>query len=230
MRPHRPNFRWTRAAPCSRSVESDEHHLRTRRTHPGRVPTWLRVLIPTVLILVWFARSAPAGRRSAPSATSVENEQAQFLPASAEATEVQELQAEFRLRGRDPAIVVYATDDGLSDAARRRRCARRRRLLPGLEGVVADGVSPPVVSDDGEAAEVFVQVDAPHARSTTSSRRCATHRQTAATASGRRHRSGGLHRRPHRRVRGHRRAAAPRRLRRGVRDPRRSCTGRRCCR
>lgn len=126
---------------------------------PSRVPTWLRVLIPTVLILLWFGAFGAGGASFGALSDVVENEQSQFLPAEAESTRVQDLQAEFRSADVIPAIVVYARDGGLTDedtAAIEDDAA----AFAEVEGVVDDGVSPPVFSEDGAAAEVFVQVDA----------------------------------------------------------------------
>jgi RND superfamily putative drug exporter len=128
-------------------------------SRPRRVPTWLRVLIPTVLILLWFGAFGAGGASFGALSDVVENEQSQFLPAEAESTRVQGLQADFRSADVIPAIVVYARDGGLTDedtAAIEDDAA----AFADVDGVVDDGVSPPVVSDDGAAAEVFVQVDA----------------------------------------------------------------------
>ncbi|MEV1129816.1 MMPL family transporter [Agromyces sp. NPDC049794] len=126
---------------------------------PGRVPTWLRVLIPTVLILVWFAAFGAGGASFGALSDVVENEQAQFLPDDAESTKVQDLQSEFRSGDAIPAIVVYARDGGLTDADTA-AIADDAAAFADVAGVTTDGVSPPVPSDDGEAASVFVQVDA----------------------------------------------------------------------
>ncbi len=57
-----------------------------------------------------------------------------------------------------PAVVVYARDGGLTDADTD-AVADDAVAFQDIDGVVDDGVSPPVASDDGEAVEVFVQVD-----------------------------------------------------------------------
>ena len=54
----------------------------SRRTI-GRVPAWLRVLIPTVLILVWFALFGAGGAAFGTISDVQPNDQASFLPASA---------------------------------------------------------------------------------------------------------------------------------------------------
>ncbi|WP_084003504.1 MMPL family transporter [Agromyces aureus] len=127
-------------------------------TRSGRVPTWLRVLLPTVLILVWFAAFGAGGASFGTLSDVVENDQAQFLPASSESAEVQALQSEFRGDESIPAIVVYARDGGLTDADVE-AIDDDAEAFASIDGVLADGVSPAVQSEDGEAAEVFVQVD-----------------------------------------------------------------------
>ncbi|GAA1518120.1 RND superfamily putative drug exporter [Agromyces terreus] len=130
-------------------------------TRPARrrsVPTWLRVLIPAVLILVWFGAFGAGGASFGTLSDVVENDQAQFLPASSESAEVQELQAGFRGDESIPAIVVYARDAGLTDADVS-AIADDAEAFADLDGVLADGVSPAVESEDGAAAEVFVQID-----------------------------------------------------------------------
>ena len=133
---------------------------RTRpESTPSRVPTWLRALIPAVLILVWFGAFGAGGASFGALSDLVENEQAQFLPADAESTRAQDLQAEFRSADVIPAIVVYERDGGITTADER-AIEADAAAFQGVEGVVDDGVSPPVASDDGEAVEVFVQLDA----------------------------------------------------------------------
>ena len=126
---------------------------------PSRVPTWLRALIPTALILVWFGAFGAGGASFGALSDLVENEQAQFLPADAESTRALDLQSEFRSEDVIPAIVVYERDGGIT-AADERAIEADAAAFQDVEGVVDDGVSPPVASDDGEAVEVFVQVDA----------------------------------------------------------------------
>ena len=134
----------------------DRERTPPARTH--RVPTWLRVLIPTVLILVWFAAFGAGGASFGSLSDVIENDQSQFLPADSESTLVQESQAEFRSAEVIPAIVVYARDGGLTDADTE-AIADDAAAFQDIDGVVSEGVSPAVVSDDGAAAEVFVQVD-----------------------------------------------------------------------
>ena len=124
-----------------------------------RIPTWLRVLIPTTLILVWFVAFGAGGASFGGLSEVAENSLAQFLPEDAESTRVQDAQAEFRSADVIPAIVVYTRDGGLTDAATE-AIADDAEAFRGVQGVAADGVSPPVASVDGDAATVFVQIEA----------------------------------------------------------------------
>ncbi|KQO99485.1 MMPL family transporter [Leifsonia sp. Leaf264] len=123
------------------------------------VPVWLRVALPVVLILVWFGLFAAGGASFGSLSTVVENDQSQFLPANSEATQVQELQEGFRSADVIPAIVVYERDGGLTDADDA-AIDSDATAFQSIDGVIDDGVSPAVVSEDGEAAELFVQIDA----------------------------------------------------------------------
>jgi RND superfamily putative drug exporter len=121
-------------------------------------PRWLRVLIPLVLALVWFGVFAVGGSSFSKVSQVATNDQAQHLPASAEATTVQELQAEFRDSDLVPAVLVYERASGLTDADKN-EIERQVDRLAELNGVQADAVSPPIYSEDGQAAEVFVPMD-----------------------------------------------------------------------
>ncbi|MGR2753213.1 MMPL family transporter [Agromyces arachidis] len=126
---------------------------------PGRVPTWLRVLIPTVLILIWFALFGAGGAAFGTISDVQQNDQASFLPASAEATEVNELQDAFRDSDNVPAIVIVATDDG-SELSRSQLAdiEALRDDVVDVEGVVADETSPLIPSEDGQAAQFVASI------------------------------------------------------------------------
>ncbi|WP_438855289.1 MMPL family transporter [Agromyces sp. M3QZ16-3] len=125
----------------------------------GRVPAWLRVLIPAVLILVWFALFGAGGAAFGGLSDVQQNDQASFLPASAEATEVNALQDGFRDSENVPAIVIVASDDGteLSDDQLEGIESLREDLVA-VDGVVEDESSPVIPSDDGEAAQFVLSI------------------------------------------------------------------------
>ena len=123
-----------------------------------RVPKWLRVLLPAMLILVWFAGAGIGGPYFGKVSEVSSNDQTAYLPASAEATQVQQRLADFRDSEAIPAVVVFTSEQqlskpelsSLSDAV---------TALPDRVAGVSDKLSPLLPSDDGKAAQVFVPIN-----------------------------------------------------------------------
>ncbi|MET0933620.1 MAG: MMPL family transporter [Mycetocola sp.] len=124
----------------------------------SRVPTWLRVLLPVALILVWFGLFGAGGASFGQISAVSTNDQSQQLPASADATKVQELQADFRSDDVIPALVVYERDGGLTDADVA-HIDDDIEAFGSIDGVLPDDSSPAILSEDGEAAEVVMILD-----------------------------------------------------------------------
>ncbi len=106
--------------------------------------------------MVWLAAGAVGGPYFGRISEVSSNDQASFLPATAEATEVSELIPEFSESDDIPAIVVF-------DARRRPHRGRPRpgrvnspTCLTSVDGV--GEASPAIESDDGEALQVFVPI------------------------------------------------------------------------
>lgn len=122
------------------------------------VPRWLRVTLPAVLILVWLVGAAIGGPYFGRVDEVSSNDRTAYLPATAEATEVQERLSGFTDGDAVPAVVVFVagndaggelTDDDLT--------AIGERLTAAGDLDVVDGdVSPPIPSEDGAAAQAFV--------------------------------------------------------------------------
>ncbi|WP_193104478.1 MMPL family transporter [Brachybacterium sp. FME24] len=130
----------------------------THRRSAPRVPRLLRALLPAVLILVWLAAAGIGGPYFGRVDEVSSNDRTAYLPESAEATQVQEVAAEFTGSEAIPAIVVISSDSELTEdelAA----LTDATEALAGLEGVVEE-ISPPIPSEDGLAVQVFVPVDA----------------------------------------------------------------------
>ena len=72
-----------------------------------RVPKWLRVLLPAMLILVWFAGAGIGGPYFGKVSEVSSNDQTAYLPASAEATQVQQRLSDFRDSEAIPAVGEY---------------------------------------------------------------------------------------------------------------------------
>jgi RND superfamily putative drug exporter len=132
--------------------------MKTTAPRPGsisRVPLWLRILIPTVLILVWFAMFGAGGAAFGRISDVSTNDQVQQLPASADATKVQALQAEFRGDDLLPGVLIYERPGGLTAADKTEITAQIADLAE-LDGIVTESVSPAIFADDGEAAEAIL--------------------------------------------------------------------------
>ncbi|HEX2177502.1 MAG TPA: efflux RND transporter permease subunit, partial [Nocardioidaceae bacterium] len=114
-------------------------------------------LWPTVLVLVWLFVGAPLGAFAGKLSEVQTNDNAAFLPASAESTEVMEWQARFSDQEVMPAVVVYENTDGLDRAAIPAVQADLRAIAD-IDGVLQ--VSPPIPSEDGAAVQAVVAVDA----------------------------------------------------------------------
>jgi RND superfamily putative drug exporter len=135
--------------------------MKTTAPSPGstsRVPLWLRILIPSVLILVWFVMFGAGGAAFGTISDVSTNDQVQQLPASADATKVQVLQAEFRGDDVLPGVLVYERAGGLTEADQSEITAQIGDLAE-LDGVVTESVSPAIFSADGEAAEAILTLD-----------------------------------------------------------------------
>ncbi|MFH9553399.1 MMPL family transporter [Streptomyces sp. NPDC017435] len=131
-----------------------------RRTTPRRA----RRLVPVLLVVVWLGVGGTLGPYAGRLGEVATNDQAAFLPRSAESTEVVAAQRAFRQDETLPAIVVWTAGgrsaaDGTADGAgvRDRLDAAGRALvsLADDEGVSGE-VSPALLSDDGKAIEGVV--------------------------------------------------------------------------
>ena len=83
------------------------------------------------------------------------NDNASYLPASAESTVVANETAKFLKVETIPGSVVFQRDGGLTDADKA-AIDRARLSMASVEGVDADGVTPTQFSTDGTTASVFV--------------------------------------------------------------------------
>ena len=130
-------------------------HAKPRRRTPGR---WLRVLLPALLIIAWVTGAAVGGPYFGKVNEVSTNDQTTFLPESAEATQVQELQDEFTDNDGIPAIALFESDEELTE----QQLADIEQVLDDVVDMdgIEDEVSPPIPSDDGMAVQAFIPIDA----------------------------------------------------------------------
>ncbi|RZQ60020.1 MMPL family transporter [Amycolatopsis suaedae] len=122
---------------------------------PRRTSRWL---VPALLLLVWLAVGAVGGPFAGKLSDVAENDSAAFLPASAEATEVGELQRRFAGSQAIPAIAVAERSGGVTPADET-FLTERADALAGIPGVAAPPVQP-VTSPDGQALQLVVPIAA----------------------------------------------------------------------
>ena len=118
---------------------------------------WLRILIPVALILIWLAAGAIGGPTFGKISSVSTNNQAAFLPSSAESTRVQRLQAKYQEGQAIPAIVVIELNTKLTPM----ELGSYKSLTNKLSGV--KNVQPPVIgpipSTDMTALEFVVPIE-----------------------------------------------------------------------
>lgn len=127
--------------------------------HANRRPSgWLRIGIPALLVLIWLAAGSIGGPYFGKVDEVSSNDRSSFLPESADATQVNGRLADFLGGESIPALVVVTGDGELTDDD----IADVQALaddIAELDGVQED-VSPPILSEDGEAVQVFAPIDA----------------------------------------------------------------------
>lgn len=124
---------------------------------------WLRILLPAVVILIWFAAGGIGGPTFGKLSSVSSNDQASFLPASAESTEVQAWQKKFTDSKAIPAIVVVESSSALTQAqlGELAQLATALGAVPGVQepsGTATTSVVGPIPSSDATAAQFIVPV------------------------------------------------------------------------
>ncbi|CAB48916.1 MULTISPECIES: MMPL family transporter [Streptomyces] len=129
-------------------------------SRPFRSPRRARWLVPVLLLLVWLVVGGALGPYAGKLGEVATNDQASFLPRSAESTRVVDAQQAFQQDETLPVIVVW-TADGDGDAAVTAHQQAATRSVAGLEGDpgIVGPASPALPSDDGRALQAVVQVE-----------------------------------------------------------------------
>ncbi|MER7513193.1 MMPL family transporter [Streptomyces lavendulae] len=118
-------------------------------------PRWARRLVPAVLVLVWLAVGGGTGPYAGRLGEVSTNDQAAFLPRSAESTRVLDEQRAFTQSETVPAIVVWTSSGGPVTQVQMEAATAAVAGLNGLPGV-AGAPSPVLRSQDGQALQAVV--------------------------------------------------------------------------
>ena len=123
------------------------------RSSPRPAARWRRTILLALTVLAWFAIAGLGGPLFGRIDEVSSNEPTAYLPESAESTEVNALSRAFYASDEIPAVILIVADSGQLDLT-------SLDTLTGLEQVDGVGeVSPPIPSEDGAAAQIFVPVD-----------------------------------------------------------------------
>lgn len=120
---------------------------------------WFRRLAPTIILVAWFAISGIGGPTFAKIADVSTNDQASFLPASAESTKAAKLQQQFYKSDTIPAIVVITSQKHLAPSDFTGIAALSNKLgrVAGVSNSPS-AIAGPIPSKDGKAVEFIVQI------------------------------------------------------------------------
>ena len=132
----------------------------TENTHRRKVPRTvrpLRILLPALLILGWVIAAAIGGPYFGRVDEGSSNDQAAYLPDSADATAVSERAADFTGSESIPAIIVITSPEELDEEATA-AVDETTEALAEID-VVSGEISPAITSEDGLAVQVFVPID-----------------------------------------------------------------------
>lgn len=117
----------------------------------------IRWLAPALLVLAWLAVGGGAGPFAGKLTEVSTNDQAAFLPESAESTRVVETQEKFRQGDTQPLIVVWTSSGANVTPEQQAEATRALAALPGTPGVVGTP-TPAFGSDDKRALRGVVQL------------------------------------------------------------------------
>lgn len=126
-------------------------------------PRRLRWLLPAIGLVVWLVLGGAMGGFASKTADVQKNDNASFLPESAEATVVLDLSKKFAGLDVVPAQLVYGRDSGLTEADKTVITEQLATIKRELGSRLADVPLLPRYSDDGKAAQVtvlFTETDA----------------------------------------------------------------------
>lgn len=120
---------------------------------------WLRILLPSIVIALWLVGAAVGGPTFGKISSVSTNDQASFLPASAESTKVSNAQEKFTDSDALPAIVLLESDTKI-DKADLGKYSKLGTTFGDVKGVASEqDITGPIPSKDGKAIEFIVPVN-----------------------------------------------------------------------
>jgi putative drug exporter of the RND superfamily len=122
-------------------------------------PRSKRWVLPALVVVVWLLVGGPLGSFAGKLSQVQKNDNASFLPQSAESTKVLDEFLKFTGKQSLPATLVFERDGGLT-AQDRKTIARYVGQMAQVKHVDGKAIAPPTYSRDGTAAQVVVPITA----------------------------------------------------------------------
>ncbi len=119
----------------------------------------LRILLPSIIIVIWLAVAGIGGPYFGKISEVSSNDLATFLPKSAESTEVNGLLEKFRNQESIPAIIVIGGEGKELSADTMAKLTKVSAQLPEVSSVEAGKIMP-IQSDDKQAAIMVIPLEA----------------------------------------------------------------------
>ncbi len=124
---------------------------------------WLRIALPTVLIVIWLIAAGLGGPTFGKISEVSTNDQASFLPASAESTVARDWQLKFVDSNVIPAVVLLTSEEPLTQDQLGEITGLSQKLgaVPGVEKPQAPAtttIAGPIPSQDAKAVEFLVPI------------------------------------------------------------------------
>src|SRR4051812_14226387 len=119
----------------------------------------LRWLLPALVVLLWLGLGGPLGSFNGKLSSVQENDNAAFLPDSAESTRATELLRGFDTERSLPVVLLWESDEGPVDASAQAQIAQRLdqavRIAEDADATTGQA-SPPLPSADGKAVQAVI--------------------------------------------------------------------------
>lgn len=126
---------------------------------------WLRAALPALIVVAWLAIGGIGGPTFGKLSSVSTNDQAAFLPSSAQSTRVQETQTKFRDSKSIPAIVVIESNTNIpqSDYPTYLQLSKKIGDIAGVQkatSIQPVTIAGPIPSEDGKAVQLIVPITA----------------------------------------------------------------------
>jgi RND superfamily putative drug exporter len=115
-------------------------------------------VLPLLVVIGWLVAAGPMGSFAGRLSEVQTNDSSQFLPVSAESTQVQQLQEQFAQQQTVPAVVVWEFDQPVTPEDLAAISAELAEVEQ-IDGVVGE-VAGPIPAEDGLAVSAVVGIDA----------------------------------------------------------------------